>query len=396
MDVKALLVSYLKELDAKYGEEEGIKVLIIKTMLLLYPILKQLGIGVAAPVALVIDSINIVGSIMHDLYGVITGCLSTIAHPTKEMRKIYIETENEVLGITYIRSPNSIPNLRMLQTACQDGSIPGNMYSPLPVIIFPGAITEETKEFLSGQMSVALKLDITSVVFYDDGNSVSVSYELIRYIQDNWASVRSELSRLPENQDYRKAVADHQGTEMFFAAEKVLRMMCESQNFPPEVRNFYSIRCHRALDKIVNEWRIVSGGSEWLDILRDIIHKSATAVPGIVDRHQVPAKAVKEIELWPLYDDDFYYLPCKLFDEACAAVCQSISTRDMKGLLLENGILVGEGKNRQYLTVKVPAITEYGAIVEPRRLRLHREWLDLAGDLTWKELIDAKFENEEA
>lgn len=396
MDVKALLVSYLKELDVKYGEQEGVKVLIIKTMILLYPILKQLGLGVAAPVALVINSINIAEAIMHDLYGVFTGCLSSIALPAKEMKKIYIETENEVKGVTYIRSPNSIPNLRMLQTVCQDGSIQGNIYPPLPVIIFPGAIAEETKEFLSGQMSVTLKSDITSLIFHDAGNGVSVSYELIQYIQDNWASVRLELSRLPENQDYRKAVADHPGIEMFFAAEKVLSMMCEGQDFPPEERNFYSIRCHRALNNIVNEWRIVSGGSEWLDILRDSILKSVPTVPGIADRHQVPAKVANEIEFWPLYDDDFYYLPYKLFDEACTAVCQSISTRDMKGLLVENGILVGEGKNRQYLTVKVPAITEYGAIIEPRRLRLHRKWLDLDGDLTWKELIDVKSENEGA
>lgn len=141
----------------------------------------------------------------------------------------------------------------------------------------------------------------------------------------------------------------------------------------------------------MNEWQVAPdhGGEIWLCIIRDIIYQSSYTIPGILNRDKIYAEAVMNIESWTIYDENYYYLSDKMLDKFCEPVKQSLSMRQIKEWLFNSGILVGEGKGRQYFTVKVPIVTEYGAVIQPRRLRLARTWLDLDGNLTWKETIEA-------
>lgn len=99
MEIKTVFNNYIEELITKYGEQEGIKVLIIKISVLLYPVLKAQGVWVSAPVALVTDSVNSAEFIMCDLSGVIRGSSLSTSLSAKEMRKVIAETEYELVTL---------------------------------------------------------------------------------------------------------------------------------------------------------------------------------------------------------------------------------------------------------------------------------------------------------
>lgn len=394
MEIKTVFNNYIEELITKYGEQEGIKVLIIKISVLLYPVLKAQGVWVSAPVALVTDSVNSAEFIMCDLSGVIRGSSLSTSLSAKEMRKVIAETEYELVTLVYVRSQNSIPNLQMLQTACMTGNSLEGQFSALPVVFFNGAIAGDAKDFFAGQICITPKYPALLTARCASSNGVDFAHMIIRHICADWAAVKLEMCRAFQSEGYQKIVEDIPGAEMFFVAEKFLELLLESQGYHSSDTRINITQCRNALSDIVKEWQIVTDGSAWLDILHSVIYQASTRMPGILNRNHVPAKAIGSIDSWPLYDDEFYYLPSKLFDEFCAEISQSISMKEVKGLLAEKSILVGEGRNRLYLTIKAPVTTEYGAILEPRKIRLRREWLDLDGGLTWREMIEVNAESE--
>lgn len=68
---------------------------------------------------------------------------------------------------------------------------------------------------------------------------------------------------------------------------------------------------------------------------------------------------------------------------------------EMKNALAEAGILVGEGVNRKYFSVKLLISTPEGIRVIGRRMRIRREWMDRPGELTWVEQIELRRGKEE-
>lgn len=362
--------------------------MVVKTVILIYPIIKELGLGVTSPVALVVDSVNIAKYIVQDLYGVTSAPMYSTSLSEKEMREHFTELEYELVAMAYVKSQNSIPNLQFMQAACQAGTIRGQVFSALPIVIFPSAIAQEAMDYLSGQICITLRQSARSNVFDDDSIGIQFSYMLIQYVCSKWTTVQLELTRLLQNEDNRKTIEDNQGSEMFLAAEKILELLLESQDYYDKDINPALDRYRNALNTIINQWQFVPGGSAWIDILQKLISKAAAAIPGIIDRNHAEASVVSHIDDWPLYDDEYYYLSSQAFNELCSEITPSISINEIKRLLIDHGILEGEGRERLYMTAKVPVTTEYGAILEPRKLRLHREWLDLDCSLTWREMIE--------
>ena len=94
-----------------------------------------------------------------------------------------------------------------------------------------------------------------------------------------------------------------------------------------------------------------------------------------------------------MFDEQYYYFTTQFFTDMCNKI-PNIGEMELKKAMCDAGILVGEGKNRNYYTVKVPIKLKSGkAKIEKRRLRITREWLDLPAHLTWKEQIEGNRRN---
>lgn len=218
--------------------------------------------------------------------------------------------------------------------------------------------------------------------------------ELISYIIKNHSILELELMQLKTGSWFSKMVDESPEAEILCAAETVLELIDDVEKADDEYQEILKI-CRAALESMVMNWQISSDSEAWIVVMRRLFQEEAFDLPGILDRNRVEGRDVENVENYPLYDDTFYYLPPKLFDKICKPIQQSIGLRQMKGYLYDARILAGEGKNRAYMTVKVPVVTEYGGILQPRRIRIRREWLDDEGDLTWEERIKISSEREE-
>jgi hypothetical protein len=395
MAVKDIFSTYLQALYTRYEKEDADKVMIVKTGFLIYPVLKEMGFGSTGSVALVTDTISDREMAMRDLSGVSEYSLFPITILPKEIKRLITNAEYELLAFTYTRGLNSISNLEMLQASCYAEMIPDHKFVALPIITFCGGIPDDAKGLLSGQISIQAKGDATLAGIYNSDSGVNFSRVIIEFICCNWATLQMEISRLSEDGTFQRTVLDNPGVGMFFIAEKLLELVLECNKYSLEEREKLALQWQSSLESIVNEWQIISDGLSWLEVLYNMIRGASMKIPGILDRNQLMACDIVNAETWPLYDDRYYYLSSNMFDELCMPITELISLRQIKGLLTESGILIGEGKERQYMTIKVPIVTEYGAILQQRKIRLCREWLDPVGELTWKEMIEANVESEE-
>lgn len=391
-----VICNYIDELNSRYGIEESLKVLVLKTTILVYPLLKDLGLEISAPIGLIIDSAVSIKSVIRDLDGITDSTPYYISIPAKEMKNRLTNVEYELVPILYVKSPNSISNLQLIQTACLTGQVKEQCFSALPILIFKEAIPEDAKDYLTGQISFPL-----SKIAYQFGSEESAGkpfiQSLILFISENWGGIKWGLEELfrDENEELVSRGSEFQGAELLYAAGKILELFLQHQSCPCEITTFCKDKLPSILSCMIDRWPIDYDNSDWLDIAQGLFRKAAASIPGILDRNHISGSDVDAIYTWPLYDDTYYYLSSKEFDRICAPITQSISMAELKQLLVDKGILAGEGKERKYRTVKVPVTTAYGAILEPRKLRLHREWLDFDGEPTWQELIEEKTTTEE-
>lgn len=395
MDVKDVFSTYIQELYTRYEKEEGDKAMITKIAFLIYPILKEMGFGSTGSVALVTNTENARKIVMRDLSGLSEYSLYPITISPKEIKRLMNDAEYELLAFAYVRGSNSISNLEMLKAACHAEAIPDHKFTALPIITFCGGIPDDAKDLLTGQISIKPKADAILAGVHNNDCGVNFSRMIIEFVCCNWAALQMGISRLSEDSYFQRTELDNPGVGMFFIAEKLLEVFLECNKYSLEEREMFALQWQSSLKSIVNEWQIISDGLPWLEVLCNMIRGASTKVSGILDRNQVSACEIVNVDTKPLYDDHYYYLSSNIFDELCLPITESISLKQIKGLLNESGILIGEGRERQYLTVKVPVITEYGTILYPRKIRLCREWLDPVGELTWKEIIEANVESEE-
>lgn len=211
---------------------------------------------------------------------------------------------------------------------------------------------------------------------------------VIEYVSRKFTALESELIRWREDDEYRNIVREYPGAEVFGAAEKVLELMIKKNGRSNEKSEEVIKSCRSALGHILEEWEIEETNMAWIELIYREFYRYVPEIPGILDRNEVPGKATNFVGIYPMYDEKYCYLPELLFQKICTPFLSVIGLREIKNMLAELGILVGEGVQRSYHTIKIPVATEYGAILKPRCIRIMRAWLDSAAQLNWQELIE--------
>lgn len=92
-------------------------------------------------------------------------------------------------------------------------------------------------------------------------------------------------------------------------------------------------------------------------------------------------------------------MPEQFFRFICERCISSASVAYVKSKLAEAGVLVLEGKARNYFTVKIEVVTVYGSILRVRRMKILREKFDQYGEFSVEELYkmsrEERYESEE-
>lgn len=344
------------------------------------------SIRMLSPLAIVVNTLKEAEMILYALNGLGPCKINTIAETQKKIVQIFYETEYEMIPFIYVQKPSSLANLSKIQDLCWRDIGQLEKPSRVPVIAFIGAVPGEADGLLIGKVDFEIEAAYADKSLLDRNLSDDFVRELIGYVLKNHSTLELELMRVKKEPWFCKMVDESPEAEILCAAETVLELIDDMEKADDEYQEILEI-CRASLESMVMNWQISSDSEVWIDVMQRLIQEEAFNLPGILDRNRVEGRDVESVENYPLYDDSFYYLPPKLFDKICEPIQQSIGLRQMKGYLYDAGILAGEGKNRVYMTVKVPVMTEYGGILQLRRIRIRRDWLDDEGVLTWEERI---------
>lgn len=128
----------------------------------------------------------------------------------------------------------------------------------------------------------------------------------------------------------------------------------------------------------------------------DIVQPIRMLVTGYIEAHQeisicdieeVDRQAAKALARAQavLFDNKYYYFPVKLFDAICRPLLSTVSILEVKGKLMEEGILCCNDKTARTFTVKKQFVTTYGEIIRPRFLKILRSFIIEDGTLMLEE-----------
>lgn len=367
------MLNWMKKISQIWGQDTG-KIITSKIGTSLYPVLDKAGLGLNAPLALVVENENVAKAVFKELSGFGSPLNVPLGLPQKEFEKRMSSVSYELLPIVCSEiNRQSAANLITLKNAMTSKMIKGEFFNVLPVIAFCGGIPQEFTDYLSGKIIIAEKQIINS-----DANSEEVVREIIESLKESWPIIDHRLQSLKMDRDA--------GLYFLRCSEEACRVLIEREA-DTDIRAKYLQEIDQTARKMEENWEISDNYLAWFDVLRDVIFKKSKYIIRIIDRKNAPYSNNELLKNYPLYDSKFYYLTPEFFEEVCGKL-PYIGGMELKRALSDAGILIGEGASRSYFTVKVPVETTYGIITTSRRLRIVRSWLDLPGQLTWKDQIE--------
>lgn len=383
MSLKEVLEMSMEELFNTYDENNATKVLILKVMVFISPVLRQCGIYFTGPIALITDNYQQANRITKDLAGFAPHELTGTTVKEKELKMVLQSAEYELIPFWFSRGKGSSSNIQYMEEFCRiDNSHEDAIGGHVVLIAFSGGIPPEIMDYVIGKVYLTTK--DKSHGKKNKCNEVFLKV-LIDYVLENFPAIRREIETLAEKWNQEEA-----GILALLAAEKVCRMMIEDAGFLSAIEDKYIKNCIKAAGILAKEWTMSDMEVDWKEQFLRVFYESTEWIPDILNRERVRARDIKRLEELPVSDSEYYYLSISLFHSICESMLVTVSIDYIKRILAEEEFIIGEGKLRNYQTVKVSVITEYGAVIRIRKIRLNRLKIDRQGKLSWYEIIKLK------
>ncbi len=354
--------------------QNEMKIWITETGIRNRSILDSYGMGLNAPLAICVESEKTAKEIFDIFSGFGSSEMIPLDLPKREF-DLKVKDDYELLPVICdSKSRRNRENLESLKHAMTLKTLHGKQFYCLPVIAFCGGIPRDLTDYLSGKCVIIGEKPVNAIA-----NREERVRNMVELVLDNLALIEHELQNLEKNN----------ANEYFFrgAGEICKILVKQAEGVNTDMKSELIRNIERTVKDLEEGWEIVNNYVECIDLLRDIIMEKAKYIFGIVNRKAVSYSDEVTLERNPIYDENYYYLTPEFFDDICKKV-PCIGTLELKRAMYDAGILVGEGVNRIYFEVKVPIKTASGVKITKRRLRIARSWLDLPGELSWKEKIE--------
>lgn len=385
MDLKEIMKRYLMDLKKRYGEAAEI-IIIVKTAMITYPVLQFYGFFFANPIAIIVDKMNILRMLIWELGGcVLDGISSAITN--SELKKEVKNRQFEMLPILYRKSPNTNRNVQFLSDMLFSGNMSTNFQKAV-IIAFCGEIPIGCRGYIAGK--IRFKTDGVCTTQNALPSAEDFYHYLVKFVCTQINVIELKFKELNENEEDKNELSYYPGMEVFYAAEKILETILKLESFSIEEKKELKCLFLNALDKMKKEWNLEKPEQEWADTFRELMFEKAEEIPDILERDKITGtqmKLIDQIDQYTVFDEEFYYISEKLFAEICVPISQTISLDKLKELLASAEVLKGQGKSRQYWTVKVTMTSVYGNILTKRMIRLVRKKVDEGRVKSWKEVI---------
>lgn len=376
-----MLNSYL-DLVQNFGEKNATKAVMLKTGAQFYPILRAEGFGLRAPVGIVVEEEEMIELIVEKLRGFSKPTMISLS----ERRKNFIDKVNGseyelVTVLCKMSSTHNRGNISYLNEIMTSVYADKKAFNKLPVVFFIGGIPSEVSDLLAGKIVFEGRRKGEG----SELQSEQVS-ELLVLFSNYWSCIYEKLSDTLKKDD-RKNI-------FLTACKEISLILLNAEAKNPEEQRV--VRMYKVyVNTIMNCWDIKSDYSDWIDKLRELILEEGKKFTAAEDRTKALDGSIAHTEEKLYYDKKYYYISEYVFAQACSHLSYYVGQCEMKNALAEAGILVGEGVNRKYFSVKLLISTPEGIRVIGRRMRIRREWMDRPGELTWVEQIELRRGKEE-
>lgn len=373
---------YLEQLEKSFESEDSLKILILETAGILYPLAYSKGLTISQPLAILLDStIKSDGTtrmLAQELAGFGKPAVDALSKSKRELRQIYDDFEYALFPVLFHSSAEEL-QLRYLADFCKSAT-PG---SPLVLVLLDGFLPENYSDLFTGTIFLRCKPALLLATF---PKYLAFQRQLINFIQQNADAVLKKFHYLQENSH----LIGIESAEilLFKAACEVISSFLATNEADVKKKAEIKTRLQCAMRALQTEWEEETADTT-SSFLAGLTRYAAEA-DNILNRHNVNADEFDLLEDSPLYDADFYYFSETLFSKICTNYARLCFPKKAKNDLLASEILVGEGKARTYTSIKLAVTTVYGVKKDSRYIRLKKDKVDQIGALTFAEMIQAK------
>lgn len=371
---RIMLKNYL-EMIQKFGEQNAAGILLLEVGIRLYPILSAEGFGLHTPIAVIVEDEDMIEWIVGVWAGFAEPQIVSLSEKKRDFQKKINRAEYELVAALCTSTDNrNRENVSYLSDVMISRCADNRIFHKLAVVFFVGGIPADLSDLFAGKIIFEKKRF---------RGEVKCEPEYVRHLlnlfESHWQSILEKINDIL-NKEYRENI-------FLTACEEIALVLLNADANADEEKHV--IRMFEVyVNTIKNAWIIKEDYSEWIERLRDQILEEGKKFVASADRIKAFTEHHGSLSNVLFFDDKYYYITEKLFSFACRELSLYIGMNEMKNALVEADILIGEGKNRKYFSVKLPISTPEGVRIIGRRMRIVREWIDRPGGLTWHEQIE--------
>lgn len=368
------LKEYFENLGVLFGTET-LSILMLKTVAVLYPALSFKGVGLEAPLLVVLQNERQVRLLLGVLQGYGQPVMKSLAAPPKEICKALTDATYNFALFRYAPGRYLLKNLEQLaQRASEiDFSTPSN--SLLIIVLAVGGIPARYFGNVAG------------TIYIQDEGSMETPSETLLEIE------RPLIRYWLQNGNRHLTSQSGEPLDVFRTAEVFLMDFLKTSGCEEEELKGYEAAFVEALKKLEEVWDTVGEPDDYVNAFREALFDAADWLPRpVFDRSKVEGLAFDDLKSVIYSDRKYYYFPAALFETLCEPLVGNAGMTHAKIMLTEAGLLSPEsgGGGRNYFTPKVEITTAVGYKERIRMVRLARDKVDRPGTLSFKEIMETK------
>ena len=365
---------YLEILRELFGSAT-LSILMLKAVAVLYPALSFEGIGLGAPLLVIVQNESQLRSLLGAMQGYGWPVLKSLAAPPKEICKTLTDATYNLVLFRYSPGRYLLENLEQLKKRASeiDLSTPSN--SLLIIIVAVGGIPVRYFDNIAG------------TIYIQNEGPMEASIETLPEIE------RPLILRWLKNGGKHLFRQNGESFDVFRTASAFLVDTLWDSGYGKEELKGYEGAFAEGLEELEAAWDMPRNLDDYMEAFRTALFEAVDWLPRpIFDRKKVEGLAIEDLKLHIFWDCNYYYLPPAIFEALCKPLAENGGMAQIKIMLTEAGLLIPEkGSNgRNYFTPKVELITAMGYRERVRMIRLSRDKVDLPGDLSFKEIMETR------
>lgn len=382
------LKTYRERIGQYYGEEASWKILLIKSMILVYRPLGYMGIKFPLPVAVIAGSRQEAQQFPYVARGCCPAAYGATNVSDRDFKSLMDGYHSEALCMQYLKSKNTEPCLENLVGICETG-LYGNrrFYDPIFVTFAEGIPLGVAENFMG-------KIRLDGGICPMAGGGMPEAEEsftrlMIGQIKENGPIVRERILELSSGEEFQNLSRNSPGAEVWLAVEIILEGLIKRANAPGSEKQDCLEKIRMAQKQIREGWDIEQIAGDLCEIFRNMLFWASPNIPDMIDKRKAKAEDIEDSREQPFYDENFYYVPEGLFERIISMAGGDMSVKEMKEALAEQKMLKTEGEKRKYYTINTDFFLEEGK-VKKRMVWLYRDKVDLPFQVTWEQDIQIK------